>query len=244
MQFAGRHGVVFGATRGIRRALALRLAERGATLTLPYSPTVDGSSGPAAEVVAEIERRGGKARICVADVRNADEVDDALERAGGALDFAVNCAAETLSRPLAECSLEDFDRLFATNCRGTFIVMRAAARRLADGGRLVVFTSPAARRSGAGGALYGGTKASIEAFVRSLAWELAGRRITVNAIAPGLTDTPMLLEAFRERGPALSPFGRIGQPDDVARVALLLLSDDAGWLTGQTIFATGGAVMD
>ncbi len=240
-------GIVIGATSGIGRALARLLGARGVQVAIPYAPEVDGSSTPAEQTVAEVRAAGGGAWATVADIRHEADVIALMATARsrfGRLDFVVNCAALTLAKPLLECTLADFDRLFEVNARGTFLVMREAARQLDDGGRLVVFTSPAARRSTAGGALYGGSKAPVEAFTRSLAWELAERRITVNAIAPGITDTPMLLPSFRERGAALSPFRRLGRPEDVANVALMLLGDEGAWLTGQTIFAGGGVVMD
>jgi 3-oxoacyl-[acyl-carrier protein] reductase len=245
--FDGKVSVVSGASSGIGRATAQLLAAHGSALVLPYSAAADGGSALAEAAAAAIERESGAAiELIEADVSSREAIVRAFEageRRFGRLDHVVHCAAIIAIKPFLEISEADYDRMFAVNTRGSFFVLQEAARRVRDGGRIVAFSSPASRQAGPGGALYSGTKSPIESFVRTLAWELGPRSITVNAISPGITDTPMLLPYWRERGPAMSPFNRLGTPRDVAESVYLLLQREAAWLTGQTIFAGGGVMM-
>lgn len=140
-----------------------------------------------------------------------------------------------------ECTEEDYERIFGTNTRGVFFTLKEAARRLNDGGRIIVTSTGGTRMFFPQQSLYLGSKGAIEQFVRALAWELGERRITVNAISPGPTETDMMQDRYRDEAAGKSPFNRIGDPTDIADIAVFLATDAARWVTGQNIAAGGGA---
>lgn len=165
------------------------------------------------------------------------------ERALGPLDIVVANAGVFLSKPLAESQEEDYDRVFDTNTRGVFYTLREAGRRIRDGGRIVVVSSGGTRMHMANAGLYLGSKGAIEQFARSLSRELGPRHVTVNVLSPGFTDTEMLnSDEVRSYAATLSPFNRIGAPEEVAGVAAFLAGESAGWVTGQNVQAGGGVV--
>ncbi len=235
----GKAAIVTGASRGIGRAIAERLAAEGARVVVNYS-----NSAAAAEALAA--RIGG---IAVrADVSQKQEVVEMFERAEGALgglDIVVNNAGVALMKPLADFSDEEFERVFAVNARGAFYCCREAARRLRQDGRIVNISTGATVGGTAGGAVYCASKASVEQFTRALARELAPRRITVNTVSPGFTETDMFasLPHLADLAPKLTPLGRAGKPEEVAAVVAWLCSEDARWITGQNIQAGGGLTM-
>jgi len=142
---------------------------------------------------------------------------------------------------LAECSEADYDRIFNTNSKGVFFTLKEAARRLKDGGRIIVTSTGGTKLFFPGQSLYLGSKGAVEQFVRCLSWELGARGITVNAISPGPTETDMMQDRYRDKAAGMSPFNRIGDPKDVADVAVFLATDAARWVTGQNLGAGGGA---
>ena len=144
-------------------------------------------------------------------------------------------------KPLADCTEEDYERIFATNAKGLFLTLREAARRLNDGGRIIVLSTGGTKLFFPDQSLYLGSKGAAEQFVRSLSWELARRGVTVNAISPGPTETDMMQDRYRDRAAALSPFNRIGDPADVAEIAVFLAGEAGRWVTAQNIGAGGGA---
>lgn len=238
-QLTGKAAIVTGAARGIGRAIAERLAAGGARVLVNYA-----SSAAAAEELAF--RIGGLAiRADVSQEQEVREMFDRAEAEFGGLDIVVNNAAVALMKPLAEFSAEEFDRIFAVNTRGVFFCCREAARRLRGGGRIVNISTGATVGGTAGGAVYCASKAAVEQFTRALARELAGRRITVNTVSPGFTETDMFasLPHLAELAPKLTPLGRAGKPEEVAAVAAWLCTEDAGWITGQNIQAGGGLTM-
>lgn len=166
---------------------------------------------------------------------------DRVEQALGPLDIVVASAADIIVKPLVECTEEDYDRIFDTNAKGAFFTLKEAARRVRDDGRIVVLSTGGTRMFFPGQSLYLGSKGAVEQFVRCLAWELGERRITVNAVSPGPTETDMMQERYRDRAAAMSPFNRIGDPKDVAHVVVFLASDAGRWVTGQNVGAGGGA---
>ncbi len=236
----GKTALVTGGSRGIGRAIALGLASHGAAVVIGFLK----NDARANEVVKSIVDAGGKAVAVAADLSQLGEVtrlfDDA-ERAVGRLDIVAANAADILVKPLAECSEADYDRIFNTNSKGVFFTLKEAARRLKDGGRILVTSTGGTKLFFPGQSLYLGSKGAVEQFVRCLAWELGARGITVNAISPGPTETDMMQNRYRDKAADLSPFHRIGDPREVADVAVFLASDAARWVTGQNLGAGGGA---
>ncbi len=240
----GKCAMVTGASRGIGRAIALRLAQMGAQVAVNYAR----SEAAARQVVLEIEQSGGAAGLLQADLAETAQIGpmfDAFERNFGPLDILVNNAGIAIFKPVAETSLEDFQSTFDLNTRGAFLCLRESARRMRDGGRIVNISTGATVGGTAGGAIYCGSKAALEQFTRALARELAPRAITVNTVSPGFTETEMLAQfpGLVESAPKLTPLGRVGQPADIANVVGFLCSPEGAWLTGQNLQASGGLNM-
>lgn len=235
----GKTAIVTGAARGIGRAIAERLAADGARVVVNYA----GSASAAKELAARIG--GLAARADVSQKQEVLEMFDRAEAAFGGLDIVVNNAAVAVMKPLAEFSDEEFERVFAVNTRGAFYCCREAARRLRDGGRIVNISTGATVGGTAGGSVYCASKAALEQFTRALARELAPRRITVNTVSPGFTETDMFasLPHLAELAPKLTPLGRAGKPEEIAAVVAWLCTEDARWITGQNIQAGGGLTM-
>jgi 3-oxoacyl-[acyl-carrier protein] reductase len=236
----GKTALVTGGSRGIGRAIAIGLASRGAGVAIGYLT----NEARAREVVETIIKAGGKAAAMRADLSRSTEVVrlfDEAERAVGGLDIVVANAADIMVKPLVDCTEEDYDRIFNTNAKGVFFILKEAAKRVRDGGRIIVSSTGGTRMFFPGQSLYLGSKGAVEQFVRCLAWELGGRGITVNAISPGPTETDMMQDRYRDKAAAMSPFNRIGDPKDLADVAVFLATDAARWVTGQNIGAGGGA---
>lgn len=241
----GKTAIVTGAGRGIGRAIAQRLGRDGANVIVNYAQNGDA----AAEVVRTIAASGGAAFSVQADLSQIAEVRrlfDAAESHFGGLDILVNNAGTAKFGPLADVTEDEFDVLFAVNVKGVFFAMQEAARRMGDGGRIVNISSGITQFGGAGGALYAGTKGAVEQFTLAAAKELGPRGITVNVVSPGGTETDLLHAVappeVQEQMAQSSPFGRLGQPADIADVVAFVVSDDARWLTGQNLRATGGAL--
>jgi 3-oxoacyl-[acyl-carrier protein] reductase len=236
----GKAALITGGSRGIGRAIALGLASHGASVVIGYLK----NDAQAREVVKTITDAGARAAAVQADLSRPAEVTrlfDEAEQTVGALDIVVANAADIIVKPLAECTEEDYDRIFGANAKGVFFTLKEAARRLSDGGRIIVTSTGGTKLFFPGQSLYLGSKGAVEQFVRALSWELGGRGITVNAISPGPTETDMMQDRYRDKAAAMSPFNRIGDPGDVADVAVFLATDAARWVTGQNIGAGGGA---
>ena len=232
--------LVTGGSRGIGREIALGLASHRASIVIGYLR----NEARASEVVKAIADAGGKATAVRAELSRPAEVVrlfDEAEQAVGALDIVVASAADILLKPLAECTEEDYDRIFNTNTKGVFFTLREAARRLKDNGRIILLSTGGTRMFFPDQSIYLGSKGAIEQFARALAWELGGRGITVNVVSPGPTETDMMQDRYRDRAAAMSPFNRVGDPREVADVAVFLASDAARWVTAQNIGARGGA---
>jgi len=236
----GKTALITGGSRGIGRAVAIGLASQGAAVVIGFLK----NSARAGEVVKTITDAGGKAAAVQADMSRPAEVVrlfDEAEQTAGALDIVVANAAGMIVKSLADCSEEDYQRIFDTNTKGVFFTLKEAARRLKDGGRIIVSSTGGTKMFFPGQSLYLGSKGAVEQFVRALSWELGGRGITVNAISPGPTDTDMMQDRYRDKAAGMSAFNRLGAPKDIADVAVFLATDDARWVTGQNIGAGGGA---
>ncbi|HEY2277031.1 MAG TPA: SDR family oxidoreductase [Streptosporangiaceae bacterium] len=239
---SGRVALVTGGSRGIGAEIARRLAADGADVALTYNT----GQAEAETVAAQVRELGRQALTIGADLARpevAASVIDAAVRAFGRLDILVNNAGVTYWGPLADTARADFDRLIAVNARGPFLMMQAAAAQLADGGRVVNVSSAVTSTALAGSALYAGAKAFLDQVTRVAALEFAPRRITVNAVAPGSSATGRLAGLTSERRAQLGAsftLGRIGEPADTAALVAFLVSDEAGFITGQVIYNNGG----
>lgn len=240
-----RVAIVTGASRGIGAAIARRLASDGLTVVVNYA----GSANAAARLVDDIEKAGGRAISCQADVSDPQAVRrmfDSAEAAYGGIDVLVNNAGIMKLAPLAQVDDATFDQTVAINLKGTFNGLREAAKRLRDGGRIVNFSSSVVGLYQPGYGVYAATKAAVEALTHILAKELGPRGITVNAVAPGPVATELFLhgkdEATLDRIRQMNPLGRLGEVDDIARVVSLLVGPDSGWINGQVVRANGGVI--
>ena len=242
----GKVAIVTGASRGIGRAIAERLANDGATVAVNYAR----SSEEARDVVTGIAGRGGAALAVQADVGRVSDVrrlfKETIDRFGH-VDIVVNNAATLTFKPIEAVTEEEWDAVFAVNARGPFFVLQEAARCLPSGGRIINISTGATRLGLPLTGVYVGSKGALEQFTMVLANELGARGITVNAVAAGVTETKMLADMFKHYPPELkammiqrTPMGRLGKPQEIADVVAFLASEDARWVTGQTISADGG----
>lgn len=237
--------MVTGASRGIGAAIASRLAADGFALVLNYA----GSDKEAAALAARIEADGGRALTAQADVSDPQAVRrmfDAAEAALGGVDVLVNNAGIMRLAPLADSDDALIERQIAVNLKGSLYTLREAARRLRDDGRIVSLSSSVVGLSLPTYGVYAATKAAIEAATKVLAKELRGRRITVNAVAPGPTATDLFLDgkppAVVDQLARMSPLERLGRPEDIANAVAFLAGPDGGWINGQVLRANGGIV--
>lgn len=243
----GRIAVVTGSSRGIGKAIASRFAADGASVIVNYLSRVK----EAEKLVETIIKKGGAAAAVGADASRPEGVAalfDTAERLFGPANVLVNNAGISLHKliPISEITDEQFDRVFSINCRGVFMSMREAARRIPDGGRIVNISSTLTAMPLAGYSVYAGSKAAVEMFTRILAKELEGRNITVNAISPGPVETELFnrgkTEETKRRLAEMAPLKRIGVPSDIVAVAAFLAGEDGGWVNGQVIRANGGMI--
>jgi 3-oxoacyl-[acyl-carrier protein] reductase len=235
--------IVTGASGGIGRGIAERLAKDGFAVVAHYA----GNRAKADEVVRGIAAAGGKAIAVGADISDAAEVKQLFEHAKSAFgDIAVvvNSAAIMELAPIQKGDIDSFDKVIATNLRGSYLVMSEAANHVADGGRIIVFSSSVLGKSFPTYGAYVASKAGVEGLTRVLANELGPRRITVNAVAPGPVATDMFLQGKSKELIAaitkMAPLGRIGEVDDIVGVVSFLAGPEGGWINGQVIRVNGG----
>ena len=239
---SGKVAIVTGASSGIGRAIAERLADEGAIVVVNYNR----SEEKAKEVVTVIQAKGGKALATQADmgqVADARRLVVDTVRQFNRLDILVNNAGKFMPKPLEQTTEEDFEGVIALNTKGPYFAMQEAARVLKDGGRIVNISTCGTRLSFPGATAYLGSKAALEQFSKGLAQELAPKGVTVNTVSPGFTETGMMTDEYRQVGLQLTPLKRLGSPSDIADVVAFIVSEEARWLTGQTIQAGGGIVM-
>ena len=241
----GKTALVTGASRGIGRATAIALAKAGARVLVHYR----NAEQAADSVVAEIRAAGGQADKIAADLRNAHGPHELAKRArsltGERLDILVANAGISKAAPIEETTVEDFDDLFAVNVRAPFFLVQQLLSVLGDGSSVVLLSSLAARASVNNLSAYAATKGAVDTLVRHFASALGERGIRVNAIAPGVVETDMSnfakTDAGRDFTLGMQALKRVAQPDDIAGAIVFLASDDARWVTGDTLRVDGGS---
>jgi len=238
-----KSAIVTGASGGIGRVVAKRLASDGFTITVHYA----GNPAKAEGVVAEINSGGGRAIAVQADVAKPADVERLFNQtleAFGTIDVVVHSAGIMPLLPIAGGDVETFDKVITTNLRGTFVVLAQAAQHVPAGGRIIAFSSSVIAKSFPTYGPYIASKAGVEGLVRVLANELRGRNITVNAVAPGQVETELFLkgksDARIDELKKMNPLERLGQPEDMANLVSFLAGPDGGWINAQVLRANGG----
>jgi 3-oxoacyl-[acyl-carrier protein] reductase len=248
-KLSGKVAVVTGASKGIGAAIAKRLAADGASVVVNYSSSRDGAE----KVVNEITQAGGKAIAVGASVSKEDEIKklfDETKKAYGKVDILVNNAGIYNFAPLEDVTAEDYKRQYDTNVLGLLLTTKAALSLIPkEGGSVVNISSVASTLAPPASSVYSSTKGAVDTITKALAKELGPRNIRVNSINPGYVVTEGTHSAgivgsdFEKGAVAGTPLGRAGQPDDIAPPVAFLASDDARWITGETIFVSGGAAI-
>lgn len=235
--------IVTGGSGAIGAAICKRLAASGATVVVNHRSSPDAAE----EVVSAIRNKGSEAVAIQADTTNAGDIYRLFNKTHerfGRVDVLVANAGLGAGGPVAETTEEQYDQVFAVNARGVFFLLQEAAKQIADGGSIVNISSGLTSRPFPGTAIYAASKAASELFVRVLAQELGERRVRVNTLSPGATSPGMFdnaSEEHRQMMEHISPFGRLGTPEEVADAVAFLASDQARWVTGQNLRADGGA---
>ncbi len=245
-QLTGKVAVVTGASKGIGAAIAKALGAAGASVVVNYASSKDGAE----RVVAEITKKGGKAIAVHGNVAEAKDVQRLFaetKKAFGSLDVLVNNAGVFEFAPLEAVTESEFHREFNINVLGTILATKEALNYFSPGGGSVInLSSVASEKAIPNSVVYSATKSALDSVTRVLARELGAKNIRVNAIAPGGVDTEGVQRVgvkgsdFEKQMVAETPLGRFGEPEDIARVAVFLASDDAGWVTGERITVSGG----
>jgi 3-oxoacyl-[acyl-carrier protein] reductase len=244
-KLSGKVAVVTGASKGIGAAIATALAAEGASVVVNYASSQEAADA----VVAKITAAGGKAVAVRGDVSSkadAEAIVDAAVSKFGRLDILVNNSGVYNFAPIEEVTEADFHRHFNINVLGLLLTTQAAAKHLGEGGSVINIGSLVTRITPPGSAVYTATKGAVDAITGVLSLELGPRKIRVNSINPGMVETEGTHAAgfigsdFHGHAVAQTPLGRIGQPDDIASIAVFLASDASGWLTGELLNAAGG----
>ena len=244
-KLSGKVAVVTGASKGIGAAIAKQLAAEGASVVVNYASSKAGAD----KVVNEIKKAGGQAVAVHADLSKAEDskkLAEEAKKAFGKVDILVNNAGVYEFRPLGEIDEQHIARIFNLNVTGLLLTTQEVVKLMPEsGGSVINVSSVVAKTPPAGSAVYSSTKAAVDVISRVLAQELGARKIRVNSLSPGFTITEGVKssgieEAFTASTVARTPLGRVGQPEDIAKVALFLASEDSGWITGETLLAGGG----
>lgn len=244
-ELAGKAAIITGASRGIGRAIAIRLGALQASVTVNFVS----DAAAAEQTVQRVEKAGSKAVAIRADMGRVDEITNLFDQtiaAFGKVDILVNNAGVRLFKPIADITEAEFDQIFATNVKGVFFACQLAAKKMADNGRIINISSSVTHVLLPNYGGYAATKGAVDQITRVLAKELGPRGITVNTISPGPTDTALFrkgktreqIEGFAQD----TALGRIGTPEDIANAVALLVEEKAGWISGQNICANGGFV--
>jgi 3-oxoacyl-[acyl-carrier protein] reductase len=242
----GKTAVVTGASKGIGAAIAEHLAAEGAAVVVNYASSKAGAEA----VVKRITQKGGKAVAVQADVSKSEDIQRLFaeaKNAFGLLDILVNNAGIYEFLPLESITAAHFHKQYNLNVLGLLLTTQEAVKHFGPGGGSIInISSVVATLAPPNGSVYSGTKAAVNAITKSLAKELGPRKIRVNAINPGMVETEGVHAAgiaeseFRRQVEAQTPLGRIGQPQDIAPAAVYLASSDSGWVTGETLYISGG----
>jgi 3-oxoacyl-[acyl-carrier protein] reductase len=242
----GKAAVVTGASKGIGASIALHLAAEGAAVAVNYASSKEGAD----RVVSEITRSGGKAIAVQANIARPADVQRLFaeaKKAFGRLDVLVNNAGIYEFAPLEEVTPEIFHKMFDLNVLGLILASQEAAKLFgSDGGSIVNISSVVSTASPPNASIYSATKAAVDAVTRSLAKELGPRNIRVKSINPGMVETEGVHAAglssgdLRKQVESQTPLGRIGQPQDIGPAAVFLASPDSAWITGETLYISGG----
>jgi len=239
----GKVALITGGSRGIGRAIAERLGRDGASVAIGYVARKE----KAAEVVGSIEESGGRAIAVKADIAKVAEIKQLFKKTltqFGKIDILVNSAGIRISKMAVDITENDYNRLFDINLKGTFFACQEAAQRMENGGRIINISTTITRLIVPEYSIYAASKAAVDQITRFLARELGKRQITVNAVAPGSIDTDLFRQDRTpeqiEQQSQMPVFGRLGEVEDIAGVVAFLASDEARWITGQTIHANGG----
>ncbi len=240
---ADKVAIVTGASRGIGRAIALKLAENGASVVVNYT----GNAEKAQEVVTEIEKQGIKSLAIQGDIGKIADIERLFDQTiehFGEVNILVNNAGTIFYKPITEVTEEDFDKIFATNVKGTYFACQQAAKRMANGGRIINFSSTTTVMMLPSYSAYVATKGAVEQITRVVAKELGSKGITVNVISPGPTDTELFRQGKTEEQinhfAQVAALGRLGEVEDIASVVAFIASEEARWITGQNIRVNGG----
>jgi len=244
-KLTGKVAIVTGASKGIGAAIAKSLAAEGASVVVNYASSKAGAD----TVVAAISKAGGKAVAIRGDVSKAAEAQgiiDSTIKTFGKIDVLVNNSGVYGFAPIEQVTEEDFHRHFNVNVLGLLLTTQAAVKHMGEGASIINIGSVVSRVTPPGSSVYTGTKGAVAAITGVLARELGPRKIRVNALNPGMVETEgtrsagMIASEFEKGVVAQTPLGRIGQPGDIASIAVFLASDDSGWLTGEQLLAGGG----
>lgn len=235
--------IVTGASGGIGQAVALRLARDGFAIMATYA----GNPAKGEQVVSQITSAGGRASALKADIAIAADVERVFQttlQTFGSIDVVVHGAGIMPMGTIAEGDLETFDKVIATNLRGTYIVLSQSAKHVASGGRIIAFSSSVLAKSFPGYGAYIASKGGVEGLVRVLANEMRGKNVTVNAVAPGPTGTELFLKGkstgLIDELTKLAPLERLGTPEDIANAVSFLAGPDGGWVNAQVFRVNGG----
>jgi len=241
----GKVAIVTGSSRGIGRTIAEHLVISGAKVVINYVS----SSDQADDAVKTIKNKGGEAIAIQADLTNMSELEGLFSKTistFGKLDILVNNAGLMNNKPLSQVTEEDFDRAFDVNIKATYFACQQAMKHMEEGGHIINMSTSVTGQMFPTYSVYAGAKGAVEQITRQLAKEFAAKQISINAIAPGPTDTKLFRVGKSEEQiqglKNMVGYGRLGTPEDTAKVISLLVNDDARWITGQTIRSNGGFI--
>lgn len=249
MKFAGKVAIVTGAGRGIGRGIALGLAKQGATVV---AVELDGNS--AMDVAREVEQLGSKAMAAPADITNSSQINEMVAKAikeFGKVDILINNVGWNKVQPFVNSTEDFWDKVIAINLKGPIICCRAVIDNMMQNnyGKIINISSDAGRVGSTGESVYSAAKGGVIAFTKTLAREMARYKINVNCISPGPSDTPFFAQVAAENPKLMEavkkgiPWRRLGVPEDIANTVVFLASDDAEYITGQTLSVSGGLTM-